>query len=90
MRDLDECAAEGEVEGVLGTADALKTPAQDAFEVVRRDQIGERPNGGGLYPGLDKSRDGGMDLVAAQLQRPWCQGPGTSIDRKWVADDAPR
>ena len=32
------------------------------------DQIGERADGGWLYPGFHQGRDGGMDLVAAQPQ----------------------
>ena len=54
--------------------DAIETPAQDALEVVGRDQIGERLNGGWLYSGFHQGRDGGMDLVAAQPHRPRRQG----------------
>ena len=74
MRNPNERFAEIEIEGVFFTADAIEPPAQDALEVVGRDQIGERPDGGWLYPGFHQGRDGGMDLVAAQSQRPRRQG----------------
>ena len=86
MRNLNERFAEGEIEGVFFAADAVEAPAQDALEVVGRDQIGERPDGGWLYPGFHQGRDGGMDLIAAQPQRPRRQGAWASIGRKRIGD----
>ena len=66
VRHLNERLAEGEIEGIFFTGDAIKALAQNALEVLRRDQIGERADGGRLDPGVHQRADGGMDLVAAQ------------------------
>ena len=89
MRNLNERFAELEIEGVFCAADAIEAPTQDALEVIGRDQIGERPDGGRPYPGFHQGRDGGMDLIAAQPQRPRRQGAWPRIGRKRIGDAAP-
>jgi hypothetical protein len=46
VRDLEQRVSETAVEGVVGPTDTIDTLAQDAFEVLGLDQIGERANGG--------------------------------------------
>ena len=50
VRNLNERFAKIVIEGVFFTVDAVETPTQDTLEVVGRDQIGERQDGGRLVP----------------------------------------
>ena len=70
-------------------ADGVEPPPQNAREVLRCDQVGERLDGGRLDPALHQRRDSGMDLVAAQLQCAGGQGPRTGIVRKGIGAATP-
>jgi hypothetical protein len=55
VRDLEQRVSETAVESVASLTDTIDTLTEDAFEVIGRDQIGERANGGRLDPGVHRA-----------------------------------
>ena len=88
-RDLEERYREVMVEDVFATPDHFVAAPEDAFEIFRRHESGERFDGRHLDAALDQSGDGGVDLIPAQLDGPRRQRAGTGIGREDVRPRAP-
>jgi hypothetical protein len=68
----------------------LVAVTQNALEVLRRDEIGERGDAGSGHPGLNECRYSRMDLVTAQSNGLRRHGARPGIGRENVGPGTPR